>query len=677
MPDLDDTIESFSEKPVEPDWLAIFKKRRREGISSTAKLKERAIENHRFAAPGEEQLPYDPTEGGRGRSTTPARRRKFAMMSVNEVHPVVSAMSGRQTMDRFERRYVPRKKEARPWAEVLSTWDRAVVDACHAKQEESSAFKNGPCIGGISWLDVSVDYLEDPEGMIVIEETPVWQMLWPGRDARKKNLLDRDWDIKGSWYTLEKFKALWPTKVGETRDAIGRAPDWDPDSSTDTGHTLPSPWDGYNHVSEETPFPFYHQRERQVWVERYQRREPRVRFFVMVPPEGMSYADADAAIARQQPGVQGPGVAWQVEEMSPEDFRQFSRERAAQFEGEAEVPRDRYVKKERMVYLYSYHAGDIVAEEGEIQAGRFMSEAITGYPFVQPDRVDWRSVVDALRTPQIWMNIFLTMLVKYMQVNPKGVLFAERGVFRNRAEGLSQFSSAGGFVEVERGKLSGGQNPPFLFHSGGPSPMGGFISGMLTFAQDLLPRSAGFNQGALGQLGPDLRRISGTVIEHVRDAAVASHAELYDSYALARQRIGLILLALLGKVLGLEHLRRVVGEEPFFEEVADPATGEVTLQERQPPPDLLDNAVWSVAVEETKPAPDRMRFFWESMTESGAMQTLVQSGAFAPEDLVELAPDLPEEKRKKMLERIEMQKKAMLQAGPPGQPPQPGQQAAA
>jgi hypothetical protein len=637
-------------------WVKEFKKRRHEASSATSPIKSRATDNHRFAAPGEDQEP--PSSTARGKSTP---RRRFTLMSVNEIHPILSTLSGRQIMGRFERRYIPRRNDVREWAEVLSNWDRAVVDACHADQEESAAFRNGPGIAGLSWLKVSVDYLEDPEGMIVIEEIPLWRMLWPARETRKKNLLDRDWQIEGDWYTLAKFKAMWPTKVKAVRDEIGKAPNWS-DSDPTPAKSSRIPWEGMDGSSEGT-MAFFDGKRRQIWVERYEWREPSSRHFVVVPPEGMSYADLEEALSWGEATIDDLSV----EEMSPREFRDYDAEvRTATGEG---VPLTRYIRKERMVYRYAYLAGDTVLEQGDIEIGRFTYEALTGYPFVQPDVVDWRSITDALRMPQIWINIFLTMMVKYMQVNPKGVLFVERGVFKSRNEGMSQFSSTGGMIEVERGKISGSPNPPFLFHSGGRSPMDGFVQSMLTFAQDLLPRSVGFNHAALGQLGPDLRRISGQVVEHVRDAAVASHAELYDSLATARQRIGMILLGILGKVLGLKHLRRVVGEEAFVDEIKDPATGEMQQIPKTPPPDLLDEAVWSVAVEETKPAPDRMRFVWESLTESGGLGILAQIGALDRRMAIEMMPDLPEDMRERRLREIEQEEEMMQQqAAAPAEP---------
>lgn len=203
--------------------------------------------------------------------------------------------------------------------------------------------------------------------------------------------------------------------------------------------------------------------------------------------------------------------------------------------------------------------------------------------------------------------------------------------------------------------------------------MQGFAQSMLSLAQEMLPRSVGFNWAQLGQLGPDLRRISGAVVEHVRDAAVASHAELYDSFALCRQRTGLILLALLSKVLGIESMRRALGDEAFMEEVTDPTTGQVALQPREIPPNLIDDAVWKVSVEETKPAPDRTRFVWESLTESGGLKVLIDSQAMSPEELIEIIPDIPEDLRKRMKERIQQQMQMQAQQAQQGQLP-PGQE---
>lgn len=667
-----------------------FEIRRSRGIKLCAPIWDRAKENHRFAAPGESQWP--------DKEKDRADRAHAAALTFNEIHPIVQHLSGRQILDRYQRVYVPRNQDVRRWAETLTDIDRAIMEACDAAQEESRAFYSGPCVGGVSWLSYEMDFLEEPEGALTVREVPIWSVIWPADETRRMNLVDRSWHIHGFWLPKAEVRARWPRaykRIAETLTAH-----W----SYFGGDAQPShriPWRNVDGLPDES-VSWYDRAADSCWIERYQYRNVEYKFHVAaIRPEageavvaarsvggegegaggegieaGMmgapneaapspapapdlsppTYPEVEGAISR---GLLTPDEAYQVLVLDPDAFADYS----GAYEEATGEPLPRAYVDERPAYVYRYalFAGKEILEEGLVPVEGWTLEAMTGYPFEQPDKIEWRSVVDALKDPQLWKNVFTSMLLRYMQTSPKGLLVYERGLFRSANEAKTQWARMGGTVEVNSGRLSGPGNAPYRIETGQGSPMNGLLEAMVGMADAAIPRLAGFNPGALGQVGGDLRRISGEVVSQLAEAAAAAHALPIDALRLARKRGGELLLKYLARFYDEEDIARVIGTEAY-REVADPQTGEVVRESTLPPKETWLSANWKLSIQESVPAPDRLRAQFQALAASGGLELLVQTGAVTAEDLIEMMPDLPEARREKMLARV----RAVQEAGEAG-----------
>jgi hypothetical protein len=609
-------------------WLKEYKERRRRALPLCAPEWKRALENQQFAA-GLKQW--------EGEDEKLAKLFKFACLTIPEISPIIDTASGRQILSRFERVYVPYSSQHADWAELLSELDRAFMKSVDADIEESEAFRDGPCVQGLAavrWLYST----RTGEKQILVENQPIWQFLWPVDEARKMNLVDRNWQIFGEWYPLDEAIQLWDEHEKELR--IHRGVGW-PFARDEMSSRVE--WEGQPGTSEHGPVS--PGRQKMVFIEHYEWRSLEEAFRVYLPNQDPQALQA--AAARGVPPPPGPPVGVMVED----ELALFLETHKA--ETGQDYPPELIVPVEQDIYRFAkVVGGSVVLEEGRIPIDDFTFEFLTGQREPGQDKTLWRAMVDRLKDAQRWVNLYLSSMARIFQANPKGTLLIERGVFRNRSEAARQWASPSSLIEIERGRLSG-PNKPYEFLGGKDSPAFRMAETLMSYAREAMPRLVGFNPGALGQLGPDLRRISGEVLRGVQDAAIAGNANAYDAYGLYRRRGGRKFMRFLKEYFDESDVLKVVGDKAFR---TDPQTGQQTSV--IPPKHMWDPvAIKGVEISESGPTPDQKRSQWQGLVESGGLQALLQPHPMTgwpildQEDVVEMIPDLPEHRRDKIIAR--------------------------
>lgn len=606
------------------------------GIEHCSDYWERSRENHDFARGGEGQ--WDEEDLKR------LKRTGMPRVSISQIPLILRSLSGRQILSRFERQYVPRTQRHAAWAEMMTLIDRAVMDRCDAWQEESTLFRNASGVQGVGWGRMRLDTLDDPAGKIVIEHTPVWNMLWP-KGCEKANLVDRPWHIHGAWWPVDELEAVYgelpPGNFGTPWEAHmhnrGYGVRYVP------AHTRPG---GHDDAPDK---------ENMRWVETIEWYEVGDRMLV------------DGAILAQFAAAAGQEV---FDTVSPEVFKDVK----VWYKGATgqELPRAAYRETQRRIFYVGVMLGEHVLLLSESPVQAFTWEALTGYMTYTGEEWRFEGLVEQLKDRQRLENATFSSMLRMLQVNPKGALIVEDGVFRSPSEAMAQWANPGGVIRVQRGKLTSGSEP--FRHLGGINmPSFGMAQAVMEIAKNSVTEGAGFNPGALGQLGSDLRRISGTVTSFVNEAATAANSESFDSFSLYRRRMGRLLLNFLSTYYRPEQLVDLVGEDVAY--ATDPMTGAPIIDEmtgepilRIPPKEMWKAEAWkSIAVVEAVPSPDRMRALWESLAESGGLQLLSQLGILDAEIVAEIMPGVPEPIRDKMIARA----KALV-AAQQQQPQEPG-----
>lgn len=643
---------------------------REEGIKNCRAFWEKALNASRFAH-DTDQWNEGPM-GNRSPETPGVGGKKTKRLTVNEIGPFLQALSGRQMMQRFEREYLPRSKDSAYFAQCLTDVDKAMMERVDAEQTESCAFRDGPGTMGISAVRWEYDTLESESGMIKMTPWPIWQMMWP-RSCSQINLGDRPWHRLGFWMPASEVKDRWPERWEKVRHAVSAQP-WASFSAEQSGGTSSrTPWSGGAGNKSLSELSFYDAHAGDFWVEYEEWRETETVYEVGIPTDpSKSYADAMAGAQPGQPDTMTSQTMTRAEK------DQHRADHLAAF-GE-EVPSEMIVKRPRLKYRYAYQVANVILEDGMIPVGRYTLLFMTGFRFPLPQGTMWVGFVEKLIEAQKWCNILLSALIRNMQASPKGLLMYEQGMFASKKDAFAQWASPAGTIEVARGKLSSGADP-FRTISATSSPYSAMVEPLLQMYREVLSRLSGFNPGAIGQLGADLRRISGEVVRSVQDAAMVSNAELFDSLRLYRREAGRLFLAFLSEFWGNrpQELVDIVGEEALFR--MDEQTGQMVST--LPPPEMWKESAWKrISVEEVTPTGDKLESLWKSLGEQGVFQ-IVQTPQpdtgqplFSSEDLAQMIAHIPEAMRQKMLMRIRAAM-AQMQLAQKAAQQQPPDQAAA
>lgn len=644
--------------------LDLWRDHRNEGIENCSPIWDKARRLKRFAA--RDQWP----EKDRKKLNSPER--KSPLMTIPETSRILAFFSGRQILQRVEREYIPRNQDTARWAETLTKVDRAICQACDGEQVDSAAFRDGPGIQGVSWVRWYIDDWSRERPQLKYETVPIWQMMWPS--TRLLNLQDRDWQRWGSWWPQSRVRSRWPESYDKIRTLIGTAV-WSGIQQQVKQHSR-IPWTGGAGNRPLSTADSYDPNGRSFWIEYEEYRELQTFFEVARPVDPvMSYAEA-LEIDRQRiplladpdPNVQAqaPPDPFEAKEMTPDEVRSFRKERLA-VHGE-DVPNDMMPRKQRMQYKYVYGCGDEILESGDVDQKCFTFQSMAAEVIELEDKTLYISLLEDLEDAQRMINYMMSALIRDIQINPKGVLFVEQGLFRDRNEAQVAFTAPGGVVEIPRGRMGQQGARPWEFVAGGTGQYSSKLEAMLSFYREALTRLAAINPAALGQLGNDIRRVSGEVVRQLTDATMTGNAERIDALRLYRREGSRIFLSFARSMWEPEDLVPFIGESDAYDDVLDPTTGEPTGERTLmiPPKEAWSEDFWKeIAIEEVQPSDSELTAFWDTVqTQVALLQApMPDTGQplFQAEDWVKMFPKMPAALRQKMLARIKLQQQKFKQ----------------
>lgn len=644
----------------------MLRRHRQEGIRTCSRVWWMSEILQRYANDASQHEELDETRLG-DRSYDPFDTKR---LSVNEIRLPVGAASGRQVMERFERSYKPRSANAERFGEVVSGVDKAMMAQADAEQAESAAFRDGPCIQGVSCVRWEYDTTEDPRGRLLVQNWPIKQVMW-GNEAREINLRDRTWHRAGWWWPASRVREEWPDRFKDLAFFAATA-GWG--NADVPGVSSRTPWSGgpaHRRADADTD-PFYSSRSQSFFVEREEWRELTHEYVVARPVDpAETYASAQARymeLAASIPGGKVPPEQDTMERVTL-DYKGVRDFKANYLAATNEDVPSRYIaKRPKIVYKYAYVIGGKVMETGEIPEGTFTFLFMTGRRRDTPTGTRWIGLAEDLVPQQRLNNLLLMSLYKNLATNPKGVLVYEQGVFKNRDDALDQFTKPGGVIETKRGALTSGAKP-YAFEAGGTNAYHGMLESLFGYVSSSIPRLAGFNAAALGQLGPDYRRISGSVVRQQADAAIQNNPELFDSWRLYRRQGGRLFLAFIATHWEgrLEELGEIVGEEILYTiEEAEDGTERAVFS--LPPAELWKQDAWrSIDIVEVVPDDDRRETFWKVL-EQGGFQMIQQpqydtgTPLLGSLDIIKTLPGLSPSERDDLIRRKKKELIAKQQA---------------
>lgn len=426
----------------------------------------------------------------------------------NRIAPMIDAVSGSEVTNRQQVQYYPRQAGDSGVNEVLTGAADYVRDQCDAEDEESDTFVD-TAICGLGWTETLLDYVDSPEGSILIERRDPLTIRYDPA-SKKRNLSDKRWVLHEDWQSREEIEQKWPGKA----DSIGAAQDWGRDDADGEPHDQTLAW---LYKRDQTGFDAQSGKYR---VFHYQWFELETYVQALDPATG------------------------QLAEFSDEQWSKLT----GRLEALGMEPLQ-HVRKQRKRYRRAFVCGDVLLEESDVPGNAFSFNAITA----KRDRNNntWYGLVRAMLDPQRWANKFFSQILHIINTNAKGGLMVEQSATDNVRKLKEEWARSDSVVELNDGAIAGGKVMPKP-----PPNVPPQISDMLSFSISSLRDVTGINLELLGMAD---RQQAGVLEAQRKQAAMTVLATLFDGLRRYRKEQGRLLAKLIMEYMTDGRLVRIVG----------------------------------------------------------------------------------------------------------------------
>ena len=433
----------------------------------------------------------------------------------NMADKYVDALTGLEINNRQEPKYVGRDLGDAVVNELYTSAVKWCRDLSEAEDEETDAFSDLLWIG-MGWIDHRVDDLDD-ESVVLQERIDPLEMLWDPR-ARKKNLVDRNYQIRMKRASIEEYERI----TGLSYDAA------DPANVTQEGEDVMMDSDSPHVVREPVDYPNSTTsggatQPVNIIIYDYQWRESVDKFKVT----------------------------------SSLGEKVFTAEQWAKLEPQMEMAKTADLsltyRKER-IRAWAYYRAYICAGGAhkiiELPVG-FTYECMTG----KRDRNKnvWYGIGRGIEDPQRWVNKFFSSMIYQLAVNPKGGVIAEDDAFDDVNEFKRTWANPSEPTIVRPGTLSAKKVDM--------KPSGSYPAGMdrlMEFTVNVMPQVVGINAELLG-LSDKVQ--AGVVEAQRKQGAIAMVAWAFDSLRRYHKRSGRLMAELVREFMADGRLIRVIGKE--------------------------------------------------------------------------------------------------------------------
>jgi hypothetical protein len=505
------------------ETLDHFRSRLKEAKDPCVEMWEAAEANQRFVGGGRHQWDEHDWKS--------RQDQKLPTFTANDIILAVNGLSGQEATNRYVTSFEGRGEEDRAWVSALRELDRFSLQKANSGDKESDAFRD-LLIDRFSWVEHRVDFMKDFNGRIEQEHPLVWDMIWDPT-ARDPNLLDREWDARGHWYSTDAFLSFWPEHEDALRKEMDAPKNWTNDKA---GKVSRWPW-LYRMGNK-----FVNKTRREVFVINYQ------------------WCERAPAWLSQNP-LTGAIVQFKTEDEALEAVAEWQQqlEAAMMQQGQmmGEVPPLSIVGPKERIYRTSYKqatiVGEEVLEEGEIPYGMFTRSVMTSFPVKKREGNDYNTLTDLSQDLQRLKNSVLSLEVSHLARANKGNILVEEDFFVNDNEAMVQFAKVGQAIKVRRGALAAGK---FQQLEENTYPDG--LARWLDQLDGMVWRPLGLNPAVLGSL-QDPRRVSGKVFAGLAESASIVLAQLFNALKLYRQESGGLRLRMYAEHFTPERIRDIVG----------------------------------------------------------------------------------------------------------------------
>lgn len=467
----------------------------------------------------------------------------YPKIAFNVTDKYCSAVEGLQVNNRQEIRFFPRE-EGDAGIDEFSTgivkWCR---DQSEAEDEETDAFGD-VFLTGIGWIEHYLEDEEDPESPWIGQDRVDPLEMYYDAMARKKNLVDRRFDIRLKGFTPDEFEEKFGEEAWGDSDA--------PDDGNFQHVTHP---DDYGTRSGGSNQP------QRIWVADYQ--------FMRVVNHWIVNA--------QLPNPDTGEVQQMRQVVTKSEWRVMKQAMEA-----AGIPYQAERVGKKCYYRAWLRHDRVLGKVRELPCG-FTREAITG----KRDRNSntWYGMGRVIKDPQLWLNKFFASILYTLMVNSKGGLLAEEDSFEDQAKAERDWANPASITYTTAGAISGGKIQPKP-----PAPYPAGMDQLMRFTLDIMPATSGISPELLGLADRDQ---AGVLEAQRKQAAMAIIAWVFDAMRRYYKRSGKLMLSMIREYLSEGQLIRISGEQGAqyvklikdklvsrFDTIVDESPTSVNMQER-------------------------------------------------------------------------------------------------
>lgn len=634
-----------------------------------------AEENQRFAAGGKGQWDADAWQE---RNT--AGKLTF---SLDDCGLATRAISGREMTARFEPTFLSRSPDDGPRINVFREAVRYKRQVAFAEDIESAAFRD-LTIDAHSVVELSQEFDgRHPHGWTRWQHAPLWEHVWD-TTARETCLTDRQRDARGYFVTVDEFLMQFPKERDRLQELINTKKTWVTDSvRTAYRH----PWSAMAQKGA-----YIKRQELQVFLVSYHYRKREAAYLAAVPaglpgldlhPIGeKGWANLSQALGQELPlvantemwdqvrpvleaaaaqGLIDPAMVHKARPrltyLSADEWAQFQEVYGQQFQQmpTALTPEDgvfRWGLYEAMI------VGDHVVKERKLPYRHFPRIYLTAVPFNQLTGTVYHSVIDAMKDPQRFKNVVVSMAAVHLQKMQKMGMLYHAGALENPEQLAEEIAKPFWLLAVKNGidfaqavdVVEGANFPPGLDQ-------------FLQLADAATLPAVGLNKNTLGAL-QDPRRVSGNVFQALADAVMT---------VLSIEFNGLRKMRMLGAELNLDMIREYHDRDDLID-IVGPTKAQFVPEKEEWKYAFQYDAI----VDEVPVSKSEKEAGWEYMSRQGTMDKGIAGGYMPPWLMVKMMPDawIAEEDRRLWLAGLEARGMGPNSWAQPPQPPQGGGQPA-
>ncbi len=480
----------------ENDTVIQIQKWYKKSREASEKWRKEARECHDFVAGNQ----WDETD------IQKLKKEERPVITFNWIGPMIAVILGIEANQRNEVHFEPREVSDSGLIDSLNLYAKYLRDAASIDQEEAEIFED-VVISGMGWSETFMDYDDDLDGEFKQTHVNAMDMYWDP-SARKRNLVDRRWNIHAKKMTKEAILEMWPD-AEITLDT--------PEDKV-TGDTIivGDPSDRYG--MKDTP------EDKKVENE-----------FTVLRAQ---WYEKKAVYRAQDPASGG------IIEMSATAFKKIK--------PILDMGNAQYVKQQKKIYYQAFVVGDELLEKKESPSQKtFTYACVTG----KRDKINnmWYGIVRAMRDPQKWSNKFFSQIMDILQSNSKGGILVEQDTFVDQRKAEEEWAKADSIIYTKSGSLSQGKIQP--------KPVASYPQGLdklMNFAISSIRGVSGIN---LEVLGLAEREQAGVLEQMRKTSAFTILAVVFDALKNYRKIAGLLMIDFITNYIPVQKIMIVLGPQ--------------------------------------------------------------------------------------------------------------------